>query len=336
MMNADVLIVGAGIAGLMAAKALEAQGFNVIVLDKGSSVGGRLATRRIGGGKADHGAQFFTARTDLFKQQVDEWIENGLVFTWSHGWSDGSMRPTYEDGHPRYAVKEGMNRLAKYLAKDLKQVKINTQVTLIATNEDKGWSVHLDTGDVVTGRALILTPPVPQCLELFRQAQIRLSDNDRVILDHIQYGPCLCAMFVVEGDVYLPDPGAMQDFDKPIYWIADNQRKGISPDAKVITVHAGTTYSRQRWDQNDGEILTNLEEALKPLLKEKSKVTHGELKRWLYSIPLTTHPEDYYQIEGQKNLLLAGDAFGGRGRVEGAALSGLAAAQALIKQLNDT
>ncbi|HMQ53993.1 MAG TPA: FAD-dependent oxidoreductase, partial [Anaerolineae bacterium] len=54
---ADVLVVGAGLSGLMAANLLKAYGFKVTVLDKGRSVGGRLATRRIGPGRADHGAQ---------------------------------------------------------------------------------------------------------------------------------------------------------------------------------------------------------------------------------------------------------------------------------------
>ncbi|MBE0566903.1 MAG: NAD(P)-binding protein [Krumholzibacteria bacterium] len=59
---ADVLVVGAGMSGLMAAQTLTDQGVRVLVLEKDSSVGGRLATRRIGGGRADQGAQFFTAR----------------------------------------------------------------------------------------------------------------------------------------------------------------------------------------------------------------------------------------------------------------------------------
>ena len=43
----DVVIVGAGICGLLAANTLSAGGYRVIVLDKGRGLGGRLATRRI-------------------------------------------------------------------------------------------------------------------------------------------------------------------------------------------------------------------------------------------------------------------------------------------------
>ena len=88
-----------------------------MVLDKGRGVGGRLATRRIEAGCADHGAQFFTVRAARFQQYVNRWLEQTLVFRWSTGWSDGSLDTDISgDGHPRYAVRSGMNALPKYLA----------------------------------------------------------------------------------------------------------------------------------------------------------------------------------------------------------------------------
>ena len=113
----DILIVGAGLSGLMAANSLRGSGLHVMLVDKGRSVGGRLATRRIGPGKADHGAQFFTVRSPKFKSWVDEWLATELVYKWSMGWSDASLDAdinAVSDGYPRYAVHGGMNALAKY------------------------------------------------------------------------------------------------------------------------------------------------------------------------------------------------------------------------------
>ena len=64
--TADVLVIGAGMAGLIAAAELQRAGRRVLVLDKGRGVGGRLASRRIGEASFDHGAQFITARTPRF------------------------------------------------------------------------------------------------------------------------------------------------------------------------------------------------------------------------------------------------------------------------------
>ena len=59
--------------------------------------GGRLATRRIGLGRADHGAQFFTIRTPGFRAWVHGWVADDLVYEWSRGWSDGSASSARPD-----------------------------------------------------------------------------------------------------------------------------------------------------------------------------------------------------------------------------------------------
>ena len=71
----NVVVIGAGLSGLMAAKSLQVQGHKVLVVDKGRSVGGRLATRRIGTATLDHGAQFFTVRSEEFAKHVDAWLQ---------------------------------------------------------------------------------------------------------------------------------------------------------------------------------------------------------------------------------------------------------------------
>ncbi len=81
----DVVIIGAGLAGLMAGRVLADAGKRVLLLDQGSHVGGRLATRQIGGGAADYGAQFFTVRDPEFSAFVSRWLAEGIVFEWSRG-----------------------------------------------------------------------------------------------------------------------------------------------------------------------------------------------------------------------------------------------------------
>ena len=66
-----VIVVGAGLAGLMAGRELVKAGHEVLLLDKGRSPGGRLATRRIGQATLDHGAQFFTVRSPVFGAYVE-------------------------------------------------------------------------------------------------------------------------------------------------------------------------------------------------------------------------------------------------------------------------
>ena len=55
----DVVVVGAGLAGLAAARQLCVHGLNVLVLEAGDDVGGRVRTDRIDGFTFDRGFQLY-------------------------------------------------------------------------------------------------------------------------------------------------------------------------------------------------------------------------------------------------------------------------------------
>ncbi|MFZ4498019.1 MAG: FAD-dependent oxidoreductase, partial [Candidatus Nanopelagicales bacterium] len=58
-MPCDVVVVGAGLAGLAAARELSVHGLNVLVLESGDEVGGRVRTDRIDGYLLDRGFQLY-------------------------------------------------------------------------------------------------------------------------------------------------------------------------------------------------------------------------------------------------------------------------------------
>ena len=144
----------------------------------------------------------------------------------------------------------------------------------------------------------------------------------------IRFGPCLCGIHAINGEVDLPEPGALQNFQNDVYWMADNRAKGIS-EATIVTSHANPKFSRQYWDAPEADIIERLESAVRPYLKDGALIEWTQLERWRYSVPQTTHAHEYLQAKDLPPLIFAGDAFGGRGRVEGAALSGLAAGEAM-------
>jgi renalase len=322
----EVLIVGAGVAGLVAACTLQSAGHEVIVVDKGRSVGGRLATRRIGGGLADHGAQYFTARSNEFQQQIDRWIEEGLAYLWAMGFSTGSLTPNEATGHPRYAIHGGMNKLAKHLATGL-TVDVDVKVERIE-REGEGWRVSAENGESYLAAALILTAPVPQSLALLAAGQIQLGGEDHQALEKISYSPCIAAMFRFSGGVKIPHPGAIQRPAHTIPWIADNQQKGISNEC-VLTLHADPDYSRRYWDAPEVEIVETMQAYIQPYLIAESRMVEAQIKRWRYSFPETLYEQPVLVAGGVPPLAFAGDAFGGP-RVEGAYLSGLAAGRAML------
>lgn len=331
-MDTDVLVIGGGLSGLVAANIIQDANKNVTVLDKGRSTGGRLATRRIQNGIADHGAQFFTARTDEFKAQVEAWLQDDLVYVWGHGWSDGSLKRTVPDGHPRYVTRGGMNNLATHLTESLNDVRVNIKVGAVGKTDD-GWWVTDGDGESYTARAIVMTPPTPQALALLAD-DIPIKPEEMKELKRIEYGPCLCGIFVVDGDVELPPPGAIQNFNNIVYWVADNKEKGISPDERIITMHAAASWSRKHYDAPDDESLAFFREELQQYLQDGATIKEAQLKKWRYSVPMSTYPHDIMQPTGL-SIVFAGDGYGGRGRVEGAFMSGYAAGHRIIEILNN-
>ena len=70
--DADVVVLGAGMAGLTAARSLAANGFRVLVLEAQNRVGGRILTMRVGGEVVELGAEFVHGRPPELLALIEE------------------------------------------------------------------------------------------------------------------------------------------------------------------------------------------------------------------------------------------------------------------------
>ncbi|MGI9604562.1 MAG: NAD(P)/FAD-dependent oxidoreductase [Acidimicrobiales bacterium] len=315
-----VVVIGAGLSGLVATRELARSGVEVEVIDKGRSVGGRLATRRIDDAVLDHGAQFFTVRGDAFRQTVDDAIADGVVDVWCHGFGE-------EDGYPRYFCPQGMTALAKYVAADAiehgAQISTGERVGSLRP-VGEGWRVQTDAKRSSVASAIISTAPVPQTLELLDEAGIAVHDGLREIV----YKPTLAVLAVLDGPSALPEPGAIQQTEDDLFtFVADNQMKGVSP-IPALTMHVNGATSEARYDDEPDIVLDDLLGEGAGFLGNSSVIA-AELKKWRFAGPRRPWPDPYVSVGKTGTHLLAGDAFAGP-KVEGAFNSGFLAAKAII------
>ena len=319
----DVLVIGAGLSGLTAARRLAGEGRSVVVLDKGRGVGGRMATRQVGAARVDHGAQFFTVRSEGFAATVDRWIGDGVVREWCRGFRQPG------DGHPRYVGVGGMSSVAKDLAEGL-DVRVAARVTGVR-QAGAGWAVVLEAGDILQSRALLATAPVPQTLDLIGAVAASLDPGALDALGAVRYDPTMAALVALEESSSVPPPGGVQLDDGLIRWVGDNLAKGVSP-VPAVTLHASGPDSAARWDQPAATTLAALLGAGARWLGG-GPVREAQLMRWRYAQPTVSHPERCVAAaDGPAPLVCAGDAFG-EPRVEGACLSGAAAAELILDRL---
>jgi renalase len=315
------IVVGAGLSGLVAARTLQDAGVRVTVLEKEEKVGGRMRTDLLDDGVFDHGAQFFTIRSDRFEEMVESWISAGVAEEWTRGFADQSG-DCQEDGHPRYKGTRGMTGIAEHLAQNL-DVLTSVQVSGLRRGE-WGWEV-VAGGSLHTADALVLTPP--SAVELVDGSDVLVPEEARQVLENIDYAPCIAVMALLDGPSEVPDPGGVQVGGDPLFWIADNRKKGISR-VPAVTIHAGPEFSREHAHSDDPTVVRLLLEEAKDYVRTDVKAT--TVYRWKYSQPTNPHDKPFVYVEGPPPLVFCGDAYAGP-KVEGAVTSGLAAAERLLE-----
>jgi predicted NAD/FAD-dependent oxidoreductase len=311
----DVLIVGAGLAGLACARDLRRAGKGVLVLDKSRGVSGRAATRRMDDGRVDHGAQFFTARTDRLRRLVEDWQGEGWLRVWTHGfpvWQDGAVheRP---DGHPRFAPLDGMNTLGRTLARDL-DVVTEAQVTSLTRLPD-GWRVLTGTGDAYEGRELLLNLPAPQILPLVEGLPLGEAGSD---LARVRFDPTLTLVARPERD---PDVTwrALEVRHDVLSWVSRDHTKRREGHPPVLVAHATGEWSARHLDTDRAEVESALLDALREVTGAEAfgaVFTH----RWRFATPTVSFPRRSHH-DARLKLGWCGDWCSG-GRVEGALESG--------------
>ncbi len=323
----DTVVIGAGLAGLLAARELVDAGRTVTVVDKSFAPGGRLASKRVGDARFDIGAQFLTVRDERFAGHVDRWRSAGVVEVAWHGSPDLEAADDTE-GHPRLRGTPTMRTIAEHLAGQL-PVRLATRVT--ALHRGQRWRIEVADRDErplddLVADTVVLTAPVPQALALLEASEVELDADVGRRLGGVDFDPTLTVLAVPEATPRLPARGVVRLDGDPVAWITDDHAVGASP-TPALTIHLGGDVSRAWWSRSDEDIGTDALAAAEPHLGVPARTVH--VHRWRYSWPTADVGAPALYDETGATLVIAGDGCAG-GRVEGAATSGLAAADLLL------
>ena len=327
----NIAIIGAGMAGAAAARTLSAHGHAVQLFDKSRGAGGRLMTKRQFG--IDHGAQYFTARSPEFVQQVREWQAAGVVSTWADQglqvWEAAGAR--ISAGELRYVGTPSMHQAVKHSMQGL-VLHASAVITGVA-GQARAWYLqglppdHPSAGQLFD--AVLWTLPLPQ---LVAQAA-PFPQHWYTAWADVRMTPCWAAWW--RGDAPADAaaspwqteryPGVFVNDDEMVSWLAHNGSKaGREP-------RAWTLHTTAEWSQ------AHLEDAPEGVAEAVGSWLRG--KGWHLDEPPHVHRWRYARVDGQatqaqlwdpqSRLGVAGDWLMG-GRVEGAWCSGVALAKAVM------
>lgn len=312
--SAQILVIGAGMAGLACAQRLHDAGRHVILLDKGRGPGGRMASRRIevcGETIAfDHGAQYFTAKEPEFAAEVARWQASGWAARWEAA------------GAEAWVGVPGMNGVLRGLAGAL-DVRWGVRAEVLE-REGELWVVTAGE-EQFTAPALIIAVPAEQAAVLLESAAPVVAGLARAITS----APCWAMMaafsapLAVSADL-LCEPSA------DLSWAARNSAKPGRGGKEAWVVHASAARSLALIDATRETVAEALladffaAAAIRP-----QAPLHCDAHRWLYAFPDPVAGQAA-RYDPDLRLGLAGDWLVAP-KVEGAWLSGSVLAEAVLE-----
>ena len=261
-MTKRVAIIGAGIAGLAAARLLREAGSSCTIFDKSRGLGGRMATRRTGDFSFDHGAQYFTARGPRFRALVADWSAAGHAAAWYDEAIVGAPGMTA----PARAMAAGLETVMGFEVKGL-------------SRDAQGWSVHAGDETYEGFAAVIVATPAPQTEPLLGSASLSFPE-----LASARYAPCLALMLAFEGAVAFQGESLRREAG-PIAWIARNSSKPGRPmGQETFVVHASPDWSRAHLDETPEAILEKLAPFALEIIGAPSAPIFATALRWRFAL----------------------------------------------------
>ena len=299
-----IAVIGAGLTGLTAARALQNAGLAPVLYDKGRGVGGRLSTRRAQDGlQFDHGAQYLSASDPAFASMLADAEAAGAAAKWQ-----------LDCGAEKTVGLPGMNGVAKFLATgcDIRQgIEIDT-----IRKGTGGWIVAGETYDRV-----ICTVPAPQAIQLVGTSHPLSEAMEQVVME-----PNLTLMLALPG----ASAGfqTYKDSDDDIAWLALDSSKHARPGPECWVAQAGLAWSNAHLELEKEDIA----KAMLPLVCKRlgaspSDALYVAAHRWRYA--QTSAPLGQPFLTDDDTLFLGGD-WALSDRAEGAWQSGSAMARALL------
>ena len=244
----DVLIVGAGVAGLSCAKVLARSGKTVRVIERSRGVGGRCATRRIDGQPVDHGLVFLHGKSPDFLAALREvpgrWREDWPIVV--RGTGTPCQPSAFVPGACRMAYASGVTAFPKHLALGL-DVVLETTVTglELGDHDVKLQASQHDQTLSFTGPDVVLALAGPQTLALLDGLPPSSArDTGRAVLAMMPSVPCATVIALypksappLSWDIWYPETSTA------LTLVAHDSAKRDDPARMALVLQARPAWS---------------------------------------------------------------------------------------------
>jgi predicted NAD/FAD-dependent oxidoreductase len=318
-------VVGAGVAGLAAARILAKQGCDVKLFEAEDYVGGRCRTVSIGPYTFDPGATSIVPRGRAVEAVIlNELDTTDLVRIATPVYTHDGRRIFLGTGMAavnRYCYQQGIQHFCTLLAEGL-TVETGRRVDAIEVPPDGGYTVHGHTFE-----ALVLAVSTTEALRLMSAIGVsRQAYNTR-------YRSCLSLMLGFDRPFEAPYHAIVaEESSHPLHWLSIESLKvpGRAPEGHTALVaQMGPKYSKWKFTAPEKDVVADaLVDVERVLGKGFERPVVQGIVRWAQSQPDSVSSFESVNPPGS-TVVVAGDGLEG-GRVEHAYDTGAKAAKLLV------
>lgn len=336
----DVAVIGAGIAGLVCAQQLSQAGYSVLVVEKSRGLGGRMATRRLNGTCADHGACYIKPKGEFLGSFVELLRQRDIIINWIntvHEFKPDGQKIALPSA-PCYVAPQGMSAIAKFLAQGL-EILLNQRVLCITPTQENRWRLTLESSnEEITATSVVVAIPAPQAMMLLEPlGKTMLGTGFLDQLRSVEFSGCISAIAGYPSTSQpIPDWKSLTFIDDTILaWIGLDSSKRSNPQQPVLVLQSSAAFA-QHHDQTQ-----DLQPAGQQMLQHAAKSLQFpwldnpewmQVHRWRYAFPTSPLLETCLSAHTSPPLVCCGDWCGGN-LIAGAMLSGIAAAEQINNHL---
>ena len=278
----NIAIIGAGISGLALANMLHGLA-DVEVFEKSRGYGGRLATHYEGDFEFDHGAQFFTAKSNKFQAFLQPLIDAGVVGIWNTRFveiDDGRIlhRRNWDTEYPHYVGIPRMNAIGKYLAKDI-SIRLCTEVSRIVQFGDHKWELFDTYGnDLGSFDWVVCSAPAYQTQNLLPALFAYHSE-----LQSIQMLGCYAMMLSLPKELDVDWDVALVKH-APISWISFNASKPGRNTSNAVVALSSNKWAVEHLKTSLAEVQEKLLDAFWRIVDVGDiALLNCQIRRWGYA-----------------------------------------------------
>lgn len=330
-MKPSIAIIGAGISGLTLAKQLSHVA-EVVIFEKSRGVGGRLSTRYAEPFSFDHGAPFFTARSNAFQQFLAPYFACGLVQKWTGNviTLESGKKTSDKIWHePHYVAVPTMNSLCKALI-DNTVMMLNCEIVSIENKKNHRWQLSNKNGQSYGPFDWVIsTAPSPQTSTLFEKI---------VPLDSLvsQYRSCYSLMLGFQRP-WTQSWIAAEIENSPLQWLfVDSSKPQRDKNLTALVIHASHLWTESHLNEERTDIEFFLRQELQSLLElNVSAPCYSSLHFWRYAlinkVQAKAHKSSYF-LDQDRHIASVSDCHG-TSRVEDAWLNACELASRITSDL---